>query len=547
MNIVKCSLRTSIILTVIPCPKGMCKVRVKDSRSFTHFDKTTQIHMDSKQETNKVNFDTDSPAPDGLRGAVSSDYSLQNLCLGAPSQQESIAIYQHPSFFNQNPCRLPEHHHNYYWHSLYSSWCYYLANPLLSPFLTLYPPQNSFRRYFHRPHDEVVRVPIPGVEDTAIMSLRRWEKLIEKPDRKPGFIFTLMSYNVLAQDLLQWHPHLYKHHDPRYLTWEKRWTNLLTEIQEFDPDILCLQEVQESHIREYYSTLESLGYQGVYKKRTGQRTDGCAIYYKTENVALLEYVPVEFYQKNVPILNRDNVGIVAKFAPKLHPTREFVVATTHLLYNPRRRDVRMAQMQVFLSEIERISFKQDSVEDGHRYLPILITGDFNTPPNSDLYNFMVEGKIKYDNMPPGLFDNGSKVLVTSVLGISDTCQHVDLLRSRQSNKQPFNSEMSVKSSLVDQTKTSGLFKTGKLSHHFAFKSVYNHGGLQLNEATTNQDGWITVDYIFYRYQRKYTDERLQLLARCRLPTKQELGNMTIPNQSLGSDHLSLAAKFKLLF
>nr|CAH7725980.1 unnamed protein product [Callosobruchus chinensis] len=537
----------------------MCKVKVKHSRSFTHFDQRTQIHMENKQQTNKVNFDTDSSAPDRPRGADSSDNNSQNISWGVPSQQESIAItYQHPSYFNQYPCRLPEDSHNYYWHSLHNSWLYHIANPLLSPFTSIYSPQNSFRRYFHRPRDEVVRVPIPGVEDTAIMSLRRWEKLVEKPDSKPGFIFTLMSYNVLAQDLLHWHPHLYKHHDPRYLTWEKRWRNLLTEIQEFDPDILCLQEVQESHIREYYSSLESLGYQGVYKKRTGQRTDGCAIYYKTDNVALLEHITVEFYHKNVPILNRDNVGIVAKFAPKLHPTREFIVATTHLLYNPRRRDVRMAQMQVFLSEIERISFKKDSVgEQG--YLPILITGDFNTPPNSDLYNFMVEGKIKYDNMPPGLLDSRSKLLVTSVLGISDTCQHVDLLKSRQNNKQLsrsdevtlielFNSKLNTKTCPANQTRsTTGLFMTGKLSHNFAFKSVYNHGGLHLNEATTNQDGWTTVDYIFYSTKGKYTDEKLQPLARCRLPTGQELGNTTIPNQTLGSDHLSLAAKFKLLF
>ncbi|CAH1982194.1 unnamed protein product [Acanthoscelides obtectus] len=399
----------------------------------------------------------------------------------------------------------------------------------------------------NRPHDEVMRVPIPGIEDTAIMSLRRWEKLVEKPDKKPGFIFTLMSYNVLAQDLLQWHPHLYKHHNPKYLTWEKRWRNLMTEIQEIDPDIICLQEVQESHLKTYYSLLESFGYQGVYKRRTGQRTDGCAIYFKTENVTLLEHVTVEFYQKNVPLLNRDNVGIVAKFAPKLHPTRQFVVATTHLLYNPRRRDVRLAQMQLLLSEVERISFRKDAKDVESTYLPIFITGDFNTPPKSDLYNFMVEGKLRYDNMPPGLINNESKVLVTSSLGITDTCQHADLLSSRQNNKDFFNSEVDVKKDPVDHFKNVKLFKTGKLSHHFSLKSVYDHGGPQLNEATTHQDEWITVDYIFYSTKGKYTDDRLQLLTRCRLPTKEELGNITIPNQTLGSDHLSLAAKFKLLF
>ncbi|VEN34190.1 unnamed protein product [Callosobruchus maculatus] len=143
----------------------MCKVKVKHSRSFTQFDQRTQILMDNKQETNKVNFDSDSSASDYPRRADSSNYSLQNLSWGVPSQQESIAIsYQHNSFFNQYPCSLPWNSYNYHWQSLYNSWLYHIANPLLSPFTSIYSPQNSFRRYFHR-HDEVVRVPIPGVED----------------------------------------------------------------------------------------------------------------------------------------------------------------------------------------------------------------------------------------------------------------------------------------------------------------------------------------------------------------------------------------------
>jgi protein angel len=34
-----------------------------------------------------------------------------------------------------------------------------------------------------------------------------------------------------------------------------------------------------------------------------------------------------------------------------------VVATTHLLYNPKRHDVKLAQMQILLAEVERIAFK----------------------------------------------------------------------------------------------------------------------------------------------------------------------------------------------
>lgn len=66
---------------------------------------------------------------------------------------------------------------------------------------------------------------------------------------------------------------------------------------------------------------------------------------------------VEFYQPELPILNRDNIGVMVKLMPigsaYLTP---LVVATTHLLYNPKRTDVRLAQMQVFLAEIDRFAY-----------------------------------------------------------------------------------------------------------------------------------------------------------------------------------------------
>lgn len=53
----------------------------------------------------------------------------------------------------------------------------------------------------------------------------------------PGFFFTVMSYNVLAQNLLQEHQYLYHEHDKKALTWEMRWTNLLHEINKHAPEV----------------------------------------------------------------------------------------------------------------------------------------------------------------------------------------------------------------------------------------------------------------------------------------------------------------------
>ena len=59
---------------------------------------------------------------------------------------------------------------------------------------------------------------------------------------------------------------------------------------------------------------------------------------------------VEYYQpKGERPLNRDNIGLLAKFADRNRPEKLLCVATTHLLYNPRRVDVRLAQIAVMLA------------------------------------------------------------------------------------------------------------------------------------------------------------------------------------------------------
>ncbi|XP_036697812.1 protein angel homolog 1 isoform X3 [Balaenoptera musculus] len=89
---------------------------------------------------------------------------------------------------------------------------------------------------------------------------REWEDFSTQPDAQgleagdgPQFQFTLMSYNILAQDLMQQSSELYLHCHPDILSWNYRFANLMQEFQHWDPDILCLQEVQEDH---YWEQLE---------------------------------------------------------------------------------------------------------------------------------------------------------------------------------------------------------------------------------------------------------------------------------------------------
>lgn len=73
---------------------------------------------------------------------------------------------------------------------------------------------------------------------------REWEDLSSQLDTQgleagdgPQFQFTLMSYNILAQDLMQQSSELYLHCHPDILSWNYRFANLMQEFQHWDPDV----------------------------------------------------------------------------------------------------------------------------------------------------------------------------------------------------------------------------------------------------------------------------------------------------------------------
>lgn len=88
-----------------------------------------------------------------------------------------------------------------------------------------------------------------------VLSKRQWQDVYTgngHSSKKSDFEFVLMSYNVLAQKLIEEHLYLYKRHNHKTLNWQIRWSNLFNEIKTMKPDVLCLQEVQETHLNDYY-------------------------------------------------------------------------------------------------------------------------------------------------------------------------------------------------------------------------------------------------------------------------------------------------------
>ncbi|KAG5857573.1 hypothetical protein ANANG_G00020890 [Anguilla anguilla] len=435
---------------------------------------------------------------------------------------------------------------------------------------------------------------------------RVWENLSEphtesEPDQGAGlgpqepFKFTVMSYNILAQDLLEANRELYQHCAPEVLAWEFRFQNILREFVKWDPDILCLQEVQENHYNEQlHPALSDMGYVCVYKRRTGTKTDGCAICFRRARFSQLSLRVVEYCRPQMEMLDRDNVGLVLLLQPISLQGSEVTmlgsplcVANTHLLFNPRRGDVKLAQLAILLAEIDLIVKSLPLKGAG---CPIVLCGDFNSVPNMPLYNFITTSQLYYHGMPAWMISGQEDLcykmhprrlfapLWPSTLGITDTCQYVSDHRidRQESGKilydhkfllglrfceaaliRPEHLELipGVTDVTPDKPEEQPHIRRFRntIRHGLNLRSAYSHFNSDTNrlEVTTlHADFGATVDYIFYSTRPGGTGHLqhggLKLLGRLALLSQEDLWPMNgLPNEIFSSDHLCLLAKFQL--
>lgn len=255
------------------------------------------------------------------------------------------------------------------------------------------------------------------------------------------------------------------------------------------------------------------------------------------------------------VLDRHNVAIIVKFALKEQPQVQFIVSTTHLLYNPRLDDVRLAQTQILLAELDRMAYRQLNQRDSrHEDIPIILTGDFNTEFSSETYR-LIHGGNASSKKARGL-------LFPFQLGITDNCQHFGVARMNQrqrtslhnSGRQQSDRNVSLPKLDYSTMKQSRLpFNTGRLTHGLNLTSAIPYSTSNREPvASTYHNKWITVDYIFYTKFRTRSQHSsrpaayspLQLISYLNLPTVNECyANGPIPNANIGSDHYSLAAQF----
>eukprot|EP00475_Leptophrys_vorax_P032703 TRINITY_DN5080_c0_g2_i1.p1 TRINITY_DN5080_c0_g2~~TRINITY_DN5080_c0_g2_i1.p1 ORF type:complete len:368 (-),score=84.07 TRINITY_DN5080_c0_g2_i1:247-1326(-) len=216
-----------------------------------------------------------------------------------------------------------------------------------------------------------------------------------------GRAFSVLSYNVLCQEYIDENFYLYAKCKDDDLALYLRELVMLKEIEFLNADVVCLQEVEARRFRAFWdeTLTKKLGYEkGLYLQKTKNKPDGCAFFVKKdvfriiddEEVFLEDYV---VYDK----LERPNIAQVICLESLKFPKNYFVFANTHLIFNHKRQDLRLAHTEVIARKMNRMMSKWGTEN-------AVFCGDFN-----DSYSSMFSRYLQGNNKDYFIDEDGHHV------------------------------------------------------------------------------------------------------------------------------------------
>ena len=321
----------------------------------------------------------------------------------------------------------------------------------------------------------------------------------------------------------------YPYTDSWTLSWPYRRSILLQELLQSRADLFALQEVQADHFEQDFKPfMESHGYDGIFKQKSresmGQlgKVDGCAVFWLKSKFTLNETYVVDFNdcarrsaeaislddaetRRYMNRLSKDNIAqlvflevLVTRTANSSRPQRQLVcVANTHLYSNHQRPDVKLWQSLALVGEIERVVSRRD--------IPLMLCGDFNSEPDSAVYDFLAHGRLSL-----------------SYPDLKSPADEVNILPNLHNIKH-------------------GMELTSMMSMAMSGFSQSSTKEPPFTNFTSRFKG--TLDYVFY------TASRLRLIAASNIPAEDVLRSVNgegLPSAQYPSDHLKLCGDFALI-
>ncbi|XP_018898393.2 nocturnin isoform X2 [Bemisia tabaci] len=189
----------------------------------------------------------------------------------------------------------------------------------------------------------------------------------------------ILQWNVLSQALGQNNDSFVCCPDEA-LEWKRRRYHMVQEIVSYNPDVVCLQEVD--HFEFLKKALKTQGYQGTFfpkpdspcvyiKDNNGP--DGCAIFFREDKFKLID---TQTRILEVWRVQSNQVAILVTLEDRRSGKR-VCIATTHL----------KARNGALLSTLRNEQGKDllEFVDANARGAPVILCGDFNAEPTEPIY------------------------------------------------------------------------------------------------------------------------------------------------------------------
>lgn len=248
-------------------------------------------------------------------------------------------------------------------------------------------------------------------------------------DNLPRQHLRVMTYNLLADTYasrVMDQTVMYNHCPVKYLSMQRRMPMLLFELLSFQPDIICLQEVdREAYKSLFEPVFESQGYQGFYSNKACiQQQEGCAMFwslrtFQRDSLVYQYYLKDLFQeQKNhhpegwdshhgidrllhengeLNLIATKKVGQVLQLAelrllsPGDNKPDRVLVGNTHLFYHPLADHVRTLQAYTVCCQMDIVRRRNG------RPCPLIFCGDLNSGPLSGAVQLLVLRSVGPDN------------------------------------------------------------------------------------------------------------------------------------------------------
>ena len=172
------------------------------------------------------------------------------------------------------------------------------------------------------------------------------------------------------------------------------------ELDYLKPDIICFQELEDEVVtntltaRKSWLYLVIENYASWYIYKTQNKNDCVSIFWKADKFELICSWTIEMGKDHTRsyLYCKPQVACFAALKITHHnQKRILLVATTHLLYNNNRGDIKFAQIDLITQSLALI--KRYLVAKFKNYsISTILCGDFNSTSKSGIYQYMIEGK-----------------------------------------------------------------------------------------------------------------------------------------------------------